>query len=285
LLTSCLAAAAFAQVKPKLTVPKVESKLKLDLTIAELKVSEHPEISGKFSGTHSAQPVLKKIKGLGIGKFMVETTAFDNSGSPVQTCKKEISIDDPKTELIEHPALRCDITDEKKARSVVLWETKVDTNNQIDENNENDNLIQVIYPPNLYVKTPTFTADFKTIEVKYGNNCLGTAAFNIPLEVRFYKNGVLDKPSTLVVGQKFPAIKGKTASMMSFDIAKYTLGKDPQKDNSIVVEIVNTSKESYTNDNKMTIGLKANAQLFPPSTNPCQAIQLPAGTVQVTGVR
>lgn len=282
LLTTCLTVATFAQINPKLKIGKIE--IKLDLTIAELKVSEHPEISGKFSGTYSAQPVLKKTKGLGIGKFMVETAAFDNSGSSVQVCKKEFSFDDPKLELIEHPTLRCEITDEKKARSVIRWQTRVDTANQINENNEKNNIIHVFYPANLYIGIPKFSSDFKTIEVNYGNSCFSGASYT-QLLVRFFKEGKLDKAPTFSVGETLKPMSGKTESMLSFSLGNYTFGKDPRKDNSIVIEIKpNTTQENYKNDNKKTIGLNASSA-FPPSSNPCQAIHPPAETIMVTGVR
>lgn len=257
LLFVTIMTALFADVAAqKIKLPPGIPQLAGDLQIAKLWVSEHPAVSGYFN-TYSAQPSIQKTKGTSYGNFTVETVAFDSNGNAVRTCAVEFSFVNKDQEFIEHPKLNCEITDEKTARSVVRWQSKVDSKNVHQESNEKNNSKEVSYRPNLQIKQVLQAKE--AIGIHIFNGCfVPSKATTIQVEVLSLREG-LPKKTVFTRRRPVGAINGNAGEKVPFpipaDVQELVLKQEYQL--VVTIDPDGVNQEIYLGDNKMSLGKNA----------------------------
>lgn len=249
--------------------PKVFNSAKPDLSVAKITDTGYPEFNKKFN-IYSAQPTLEKTKGLSAGTFMVETTAFNGSGAIVKSCKQSFTWDDAPAQYIDHPKLRCDITDQAQAKSVTRWQTRVDTGKALAESDENNNQLEKVWLPDLKIEFVNISPDNNNMEVRVSNQCRGRSA-GIPVQVKFYANLTGTGAAAFVDSKTTQGLDGGFSTSALFDISKFSKGKDVKSGKFLLftVDPVNSIVEGNENNNKLTITNGTTSSPFPPSSDPC----------------
>lgn len=260
-MAALFATAAAQKIKTPPGIPQLAG----DLQIAKLWVSQHPEITGAFN-TYSAQPTIQKTKGFSYAAFTVQTTAFDIDGKAVKTCTVDIGFENKDQEFIEHPKLRCDITDEKIARSVVRWTSTVDAKKQVQESNEGNNTKEFVYRPNLRIKSMTYVMG--KLQVVVENSCfVRSVPAVVNLRIAVLRDGL--PYNTLITSDRdLVAVEGKSNATIRFTVPETLQERVNKKEAQelVTVDPAGVNNEIFKGDNVQSLG--QNAKLPAVSLNP-----------------